>query len=65
MSVTTDKEINSFKAPSDPTPDAIFGHGFTDVIGDYDWDDTFRMVREATDADVRRVLAKAARNVKR
>lgn len=64
MSVTTDKEIDSFKAPSDPTPDAIFGHGFADVVGDYDWDDTFRMVREATDADVRRVLAKAARNVK-
>lgn len=53
-----------FVAKSDPTPDAIFGHGFADIIDRYDWDETARLVSEATDADVRRVLAKAARNVK-
>lgn len=42
----------------------IFGHGFADVIGQYDWDETARLVAEATDADVRRVLDKAKRNVK-
>lgn len=42
----------------------IFGHGFADVIGQYDWDETLAMVANATDADVRRVLAKASRNVK-
>lgn len=42
----------------------IFGHGFADVIGQYDWDETLAMVTNATDADVRRVLAKASRNVK-
>lgn len=42
----------------------IFGHGFADVIGQYDWDETLAMVADATDADVRRVLAKASRNVK-
>lgn len=49
---------------SDPTKDAIFGHGFADVIGSYDWDETEKLVRTASDTDVRRVLAKAARNVK-
>lgn len=42
----------------------IFGHGFADVIGQYDWGETLAMVADATDADVRRVLAKASRNVK-
>lgn len=42
----------------------IFGHGFADVIGQYDWDETLAMVANATVADVRRVLAKASRNVK-
>jgi len=49
---------------SDPCRDAIFGHGFADVIDQYNWDDTIRQVESATDADVRRVLAKARRNVK-
>lgn len=52
------------KFTSDPTPDSIFGYGFADVIDSYDWDDTVRAVESATDADVRRVLAKARRNVK-
>lgn len=42
----------------------IFGQGFADVIGQYDWDETLAMVANASDADVRRVLAKASRNVK-
>ena len=49
---------------SDPTSDAIFGHGYADIIDEYDWDETIRLVETATDADVVRVLAKARRNVK-
>ncbi len=49
---------------SDPTPDAIFGHGFADIISQYDWDKTIAMVDSATIADVERVLAKAAANKK-
>lgn len=49
---------------SDPTPEAIFGHGFADIIDQYDWDDTISLVENATDADVTRVLAKATRNAK-
>lgn len=49
---------------SDPTSDAIFGHGYADIIDKYDWDETIRLVETATDADVVRVLAKARRNVK-
>lgn len=45
---------------SDPTPDAIFGHGFADIIDRYDWDDTIRLVESATIEDVDRVLAKAS-----
>ncbi len=43
---------------SDPTPDAIFGHGFADIIGEYDWEATGKLIDNATPADVRRVLAK-------
>jgi len=49
---------------SDPTPDAIFGHGFADIIGQYDWDETLTLVGNATEDDVNRVLAIARRNVK-
>lgn len=45
-------------------PGAVFGHGFADEIDNYDWDETIRLVETATNADVRRVLAKARRNVK-
>ncbi|MDE7116762.1 MAG: 2-iminoacetate synthase ThiH [Muribaculaceae bacterium] len=48
----------------DPSKDAVFGHGFADEIGNYDWNETIRIVDNATEADVRRVLAKARRNVK-
>ena len=58
----TSSDVKSFK--SDPDPGAIFGHGFADIIDRYDWDETLRLVETATEADVRRVLAKARRNVK-
>ena len=53
-----------FFAKSDPTKDSVFGHGFADIIDNYSWNETLELVRNATDADVRRVLAKASRNVK-
>lgn len=53
-----------FFAKSDPTKDSVFGHGFADIIDNYSWDETLELVRNATDADVRSVLAKASRNVK-
>lgn len=56
--------MQGLKFKSDPTPDAVFGHGFADEIDRYDWDSTIRAVESATDADVRQVLAKARRNVK-
>lgn len=49
---------------SDPTPDAIFGHGFADIIDTYDWNDTVALVEGATPADVERVLLKARINKK-
>ncbi len=49
---------------SDPDKESVFGHGFADIIDGYDWDETLRIVSEATDADVRRVLDKAERGVK-
>ncbi len=42
----------------------VFGHGFADEIGKYDWDETTRLVDQATEADVKRVLAKAKVNKK-
>ncbi|MCM1377043.1 MAG: 2-iminoacetate synthase ThiH [Clostridium sp.] len=50
--------------PSDPDASAIFGHGYADIIGQYDWDADISLVQNATDDDVRRVLAKARRNAK-
>ena len=56
--------MQELKFKCDPSKDAVFGHGFADEIGDFDWDETIRIVENATEADVRRVLAKARRNVK-
>lgn len=39
-----------------------WGHGFADVIGQWDWDETIAQIARVTDADVRFVLAKAAAN---
>lgn len=62
--LTKDKETDKKIFKSDPDPSHIFGKGFADIIDQYSWEDTLRAVEQATDADVRRVLAKAARNVK-
>lgn len=48
---------------SDPSPDAVFGHGFADIIDSYDWKSTIELVEKATEADVRKVISKAERNV--
>lgn len=48
---------------SDPV-EAPFGHGFADIIDQYDWDSTAKAFASFTEADVRRVLAKARRNTK-
>jgi 2-iminoacetate synthase len=42
----------------------FFGHGFADVIKQWDWDETIAQINATTDADVVRVLAKARRNNK-
>ena len=49
---------------SDPDGKSVFGYGYAAVIDNYDWDETVRLVETATDSDVRRVLAKAARGSK-
>ncbi len=56
--------MQELKFKCDPSKDAVFGHGFADEIGNFDWNETIRIVDNATEADVRRVLAKARRNVK-
>ena len=45
---------------SDPSPDAVFGHGFADVIDSYDWDKTIEAVNNAALEDVDAVLRKAS-----
>lgn len=49
---------------SDPTPDAVFGHGFADIIDIFDWDQTIRDVIDATPEDVDHVISKARQNKK-
>lgn len=46
---------------SDPDKEHIFGRGYADIIDRYDWDETVRMVEEATPEDVDRVLRVAVR----
>lgn len=61
----TDSAVSDLIPPfmkSDPTHDAVFGHGFADIIDSYDWDDTLKLVANATEEDVRRVLDKCRRN---
>lgn len=45
---------------SDPSPEAIFGHGFADVIDSFDWDKTIEEVNKASLEDVDAVLKKAS-----
>ncbi len=49
---------------TDPDGNAVFGYGFADIIDSFNWDDTIALVADATEDDVRRVLAKARRNRK-
>ncbi|MCH5233205.1 MAG: 2-iminoacetate synthase ThiH [Muribaculaceae bacterium] len=44
---------------SDPSPDAIFGHGFADLIDSFDWDSIVAKVYDATTHQVDEVLDKA------
>ncbi|MCH5223067.1 MAG: 2-iminoacetate synthase ThiH [Muribaculaceae bacterium] len=44
---------------SDPTPESIFGHGFADIIDQYDWDATVKKVASHTIEEVDAVLRKA------
>lgn len=48
------------KLISDPTPEAIFGHGFADLADSFDWDEIISKVHAATLEDVDAVLKKAA-----
>ncbi|MCH5237709.1 MAG: 2-iminoacetate synthase ThiH [Muribaculaceae bacterium] len=43
---------------SDPTRDAIFGHGFADIIDSYDWNQTLTEIDSYTIEDVDNVLSK-------
>lgn len=45
---------------SDPDREHIFGRGFADIIGSYDWEDTVALVQNASSDDVSRVLRKAS-----
>lgn len=51
------------KAYSDPDREHVFGRGYADIIGGYDWDASIRLVEQATREDVERVLSKARANI--
>ena len=48
------------KLNSDPTPEAIFGHGFADVIDIYDWDTIIEKVNSHTIGEVDNILRKVS-----
>lgn len=52
------------KSNENASKPSVFGHGFADIIDEYDWDATAAAFAEFTDTDVRRVLTKARRNTK-
>ena len=49
---------------SDPDREAVFGHGFADLIDEYDWDKTVSDIGNATADDVRRVINRVRRSKK-
>lgn len=51
------------KAYSDPDREHVFGRGYADISGGYDWDASIRLVEQATREDVERVLSKARANI--
>lgn len=62
--MTRQEDNATIKMKSDPGPEAIFGHGFADIIDQYDWNDTISLVEKATTQDVITVLNKARANNK-
>lgn len=44
---------------TDPDKNAVFGHGFAEIIDQWDWDETIELVERTGAADVDRVLRKA------
>ena len=64
MTETAEQTVKAKRFKSDPEPGAIFGHGFADIIDQWDWDETVALVENATEAEVIRVLAKAKVNRK-
>lgn len=58
------EEFDTPVMKSDPDGKSVFGHGFADIIDNYDWDATIALVENATISDVRRVLSKAKGNHK-
>lgn len=53
------RQVSDTRKMSDPDRDHIFGRGYADIIDRYDWDDTIRLVEQATPEDVDRVMRKA------
>lgn len=49
---------------SDPTKEAIFGHGFADIIDNYDWEESVRLSEDASLEEVDEVLNKASFSTK-
>lgn len=49
---------------SDPDSSSVFGHGFAEVIDRFSWEDTIRQVEKASEADVRKALAKASGKIR-
>lgn len=45
---------------TDPGPDSIFGHGFAEVIDEYDWETSLKRIYETTIEEVDAVLKKAS-----
>lgn len=41
------------------TVESPFGHGFADIIDNYNWDETTRYIYSATESDARRILSRA------
>ena len=46
---------------SDPSPEAVFGHGFADFIDEYDWEKIIGTIQEYKISDVDEVLNRARR----
>lgn len=45
---------------SDPTPEAIFGHGFADIIDSFSWEETINKIHDTSIEEVDAILKKAS-----